>query len=77
MHLWKLPPEVIEWKFLGRYLNLEEKVIDEIDYNTRPNKTRNKALKVLTEWVNSSTLTWVALDLGQALLDGEYICCVV
>ena len=69
--LWKLSQEVIEWKFLGRYLDLEEEIIDEIDYNTRPNKTRDKALKVLTEWVNSSTPTWVAL--GQALLDGEYV----
>ena len=69
--LWKLSQEVMEWKFLGRYLDLEEDIIDEIDYNTRPNKTRDKALKVLTEWVNSTTPTWVAL--GQALLDAEYI----
>ena len=69
--LWKLSQEVMEWKFLGRYLDLEEEIIEEIDYNTRPNKTRDKALKVLTEWVNSATPTWVAL--GQALLDAEYI----
>ena len=52
--LWELSQEIMEWKFLGRNLNLEEEIIDEIDYNTRPNKTRDKALKVLTEWVNSS-----------------------
>ena len=47
--LWELSQEVREWKFLGRYLDLEEEIIEEIDYNTRPNKTRDKALKVLTE----------------------------
>ena len=69
--LWKLSQEIREWKFLGRYLDLEEDIIEEIDYNTIPNKTRDKALKVLTEWVNSSTPTWVAL--GEALLDAEYV----
>ena len=59
--LWKLSQEVMEWKFLGRYLDLEEEIIEEIDYNTRPNKTRDKALKVLTEWVNSSAPTWKTL----------------
>ena len=68
--LWELSQEIMEWKFLGRYLNLEEDVIDEIDYNTRPNKTRDKALKVLTEWVNISTPTWETL--GKALMDAEY-----
>ena len=69
--LWKLSQEVREWKFLGRYLDLEEETIDEIDYNTIPNRTRDKALKVLTEWVNISTPTWKAL--GEALLDAEYV----
>ena len=69
--LWELSQEVREWKFLGRYLDLEEETIDEIDYNTIPNRTRDKALKVLTEWVNSSTPTWERL--GEALLDAEYI----
>ena len=66
-----LSGEVREWKFLGRYLDLEEEIIDEIDYNTIPNKTRDKALKVLKEWVDSTTPTWQAL--GEALLDAEYI----
>ena len=69
--LLKLSQEVKEWKFLGRYLDLEEETIDEIDYNTVPNKTREKALKVFTEWVNSSTPTWALL--GEALLDANYI----
>ena len=69
--LWHLSQEVREWKFLGRYLDLDEETIDEIDYNTKPNRTREKALKVLTEWVNSSTPTWQAL--GEALLDAEYM----
>ena len=69
--LWELSQEIMEWKFLGRYLNLEEDIIDEIDYNTRPNKTRDKALKVLTEWVNISTPTWETL--GKALMDAEYV----
>ena len=69
--LWELSQDVREWKFLGRYLDLEEEIIDEIDYNTIPNKTREKALKVLTEWVNSSTPTWETL--GEALMDGGYI----
>ena len=56
--LWELSQDVREWKFLGRYLDLEEETIDEIDYNTIPNRIRDKALKVLTEWVNSSTPTW-------------------
>ena len=61
----------MEWKFLGRYLNLEEEIIQEIDYNTRPNETRDKTLKVLTEWVNISTPTWEVL--GKVLMDAEYI----
>ena len=69
--LWELSQDVREWKFLGRNLDLEEEMIDEIDYNTIPNKTREKALKVLTEWVNSSTPTWETL--GEALMDAEYI----
>ena len=69
--LWELSQEVREWKFLGRYLDLEEEIMEEIDYNTRPNKTRDKALKVLTEWVNISTPTWEIL--GKALLDFECI----
>ena len=69
--LWELSQEIMEWKFLGRYLNLEEDIIDEIDYDTRPNKTRDKALKVLTEWVNISTPTWETL--GKALMDAEYV----
>ena len=69
--LLRLSQEVKEWKFLGRYLDLEEEIIDEIEYNTVPNKTREKALKVLTEWVNSSTPTWAVL--GKALLDAKYI----
>ena len=69
--LWELSQNVMEWKFLGRNLDLEEEKIDEIDYNTIPNKTREKALKVLTEWVNSSTPTWETL--GEALMDAEYI----
>ena len=69
--LWELSQEVREWKFLGRYLDLEEDIIEEIDYNTRPNKTRDKALKVLTEWVNISTPTWEIL--GKALLEFKCI----
>jgi len=69
--LWELSQEVREWKFLGRYLDLDEETIDEIDYNTVPNRTRDKSLKVLTEWVNSSTPTWEGL--GKALLDAEYV----
>ena len=66
--LWQLSQEVREWKFLGRFLNLDEDIIEEIDQYTRPNKTRDKSLKVLTEWVNSSSEpTWQAL--GEALQD--------
>ena len=61
----------MEWKFLGRNLDMEEETINEIDYNTVPNKTREKALKVLNEWVNSSAPTWETL--GRALMDAEYI----
>ena len=66
--LWQLSQEVREWKFLGRFLDLDEDIIEEIDHYTRPNKTRDKSLKVLTEWVNSSSEpTWQAL--GEALQD--------
>ena len=68
--LWELSQEVREWKFLGRYLDLEEETIEEIDYNTRPNKPRDKALKVLTEWVSISTPTWK--DLGKVLLNAKW-----
>ena len=65
--MWQLSLEVREWKFLSRCLDLEEEIVDGIDYNTRPNKTRDKALKVFTElWVNSSTPTWETLE--KALL---------
>ena len=66
--LWQLSQEVSEWKFLGRFLDLDEDIIEEIDQYTRPNKTRDKSLKVLTEWVNSSSeATWKTL--GEALQD--------
>ena len=51
-------------------MDLEEEVIEEIDQYTRPNKTRDKSLKMLTEWVNtSSDPTWKAL--GEAIQDAE------
>ena len=40
--LWELSQDVREWRFLGRYLDLEEETIDEIDYNTIPNRTRDR-----------------------------------
>ena len=68
--LWKLSQDIREWKFLARFLDLEEEVIEEIDQYTRPNKTRDKSLKILTEWVNTSTeATWKAL--GEAIQDAE------
>ena len=68
--LWQLSQDIREWKFLGRFLDIEEDVIEEIDQYTGPNKTRDKSLKVLTEWVNgSSDATWKAL--GEALLEAE------
>ena len=60
-----------EWKFLARNLDLEERVIDEIDQYTVPNKVRDKSLKVFTEWVNSASKpSWRAL--GEALLEAEH-----
>ena len=68
--LWQLSQDVREWKFLARFLDLDEEVIEEIDQYTRPNKTRDKSLKMLIEWVNtSSDATWKAL--GEALQDAE------
>ena len=68
--LWQLSQDVREWKFLARFLNLEEEAIEEIDQYTRPNKTRDKSLKMLMEWVNtSSDPTWKAL--GEAIQDAE------
>ena len=68
--LWQLSQDVREWKFLARFLDLDEEVIEEIDQYTRPNKTRDKSLKMLTEWVNtSSEATWRAL--GDAIQDEE------
>ena len=68
--LWQLSQDVREWKFLARFLDLEEEVIEEIDQYTRPNKTRDKSLKMLTEWVNtSSDATWKTL--GEAIQDTE------
>ena len=70
--LWELSQEVKEWKFVARNLDLEERVIEEIDQYTIPNKMRDKSLRVFTEWVNSvSRPTWKAL--GEALLEAEYI----
>ena len=68
--LWELSQDIREWKCLGKYLDLEEEIIEEIDYNTRPNRTRDKALKALTEWVNSLSPTWKTL--GVALLDAKW-----
>ena len=68
--LWQLSQDVREWKFLARFLDLDEEVIEEIDQYTRPNKARDKSLKMLTEWVNtSSEATWRAL--GEAIQDAE------
>ena len=68
--LWQLSQDVREWKFLARFLDLDEEVIEEIDQYTRPNKTRDKSLKMLIEWVNtSSDPTWKAL--GEAIQDAE------
>ena len=47
--LWQLSQDVREWKFLARFLDVHEEVIEEIDQYTRPNKTRDKSLKMLTE----------------------------
>ena len=70
--LWELSQDVREWKFLARNLDLEERVIDEIDQYTVPNKMRDKSLKVFTEWVNSASRpSWRAL--GEALLEAEYV----
>ena len=70
--LWELSQDVREWKFLARNLDLEERVIDEIDQYTIPNKMRDKSLKVFTEWVNSASRpSWRAL--GEALLEAEYV----
>ena len=67
--LWQLSQDVREWKFLAQFLDLEEE-IEEIDQYTRPNKTRDKSLKMLIEWVNtSSDPTWKAL--GEAIQDAE------
>ena len=68
--LWQLSQDVREWKFLARFLDVDEEVIEEIDQYTRPNKTRDKSLKMLTEWANtSSDATWRAL--GEAIQDSE------
>ena len=65
--LWQLSQDVREWKFLARFLSLDEEVIEEIDQYTRP---RDKSSKMLTEWVNtSSDATWRAL--GEATQDSE------
>jgi len=70
--LLKLSQEVKEWKFLARYLDLKENVIEEIDQYTVPNKLRDKALRVFKEWINSAIEpTWRAL--GDALLEAEYV----
>ncbi|XP_065892154.1 uncharacterized protein [Dysidea avara] len=69
--LWELSLEVREWKFLARYLDLEENIIEEIDQYTVPNKMRDKALRVFKEWINSAPYpTWRAL--GDALFEAEY-----
>ena len=70
--LWELSQEVKEWKFVARNLDLEERVIEEIDQYTIPNRMRDKSLRVFTEWVNSALRpTWKAL--GEALCEAEYI----
>ena len=70
--LFELSMEVKEWKFLARYLDLQENLIEEIDQYTVPNKLRDKALRVFKEWINTaSNPTWKAL--GEALLEAEYV----
>jgi len=70
--IWELSQEVKEWKFLARNLDLEERVIEEIDQYTKPNKMRDKSLRVFTEWINSASRpSWKAL--GEALLEAEYV----
>ena len=70
--IWELSQEVREWKFLARNLDLEERVIEEIDQYTKPNKMKDKSLRVFTEWINSASRpSWKAL--GEALLEAEYV----
>ena len=61
---------VSKWDFVAQFLHIEEEVIEEVFQYTRPNKTRNKSLKMLIEWVNtSSDATWKALR--EAIKDTE------
>ena len=70
--LWDLSQDIKEWRFLGRYLDLDENMLEEIDQYTRPNKMRDKALSVLKKWVdNVADPTWHAL--GEALIDSEMV----
>ena len=70
--LWDLSQNIKEWKFLGRFLDIDENSLEEIDQYTIPNKMRDKALKVLKEWVSSApNPTWQ--ELGAALMESENV----
>jgi len=70
--LWDLSQNIKEWKFLGRFLDVDENSLEEIDQYTIPNKMRDKALKVLKEWVSSApNPTWQ--ELGAALMESENV----
>ena len=62
--------EFRKWEFPPRIFDLGEEVTEEIDQYAKPNKTRDKSLKMLIEWVNtSSDATWKALR--EAIKDTE------
>ena len=58
--------QIREWKEIGRYLGLEEEVIDEVSHDST--KTREKAYQMLTKWIeiDGHNATWSTL--GDGLL---------
>ena len=67
--LW-LSDEVIKWKFLGRYLGMEESTIERIDLEN-PQNIREQCYQMLTTFARQQGTACTCRRLGEALLQSE------
>ena len=69
LFLW-LSDELVHWKFLARYLRLEESLIDRIALENQ-NNIREQCYKMLLEFKQKEGAGCTCQRLGRALLQSE------
>lgn len=67
--LW-LSDEVVQWKFLGRYLNVDETTIERIALEN-PNNIREQCFQMLKTYKSQQGEKCTCRQLGEALLESE------